>query len=497
MLGLSTGNGISQNRYKAIFENAIDAIFLYQVDENEKFSKFIEVNKAACRKLEYSKEEFLNLKLADISWDTDVEKEMPGLQELAEKNGQALIERTLKSKSGKIFFVEISCHLFELDNLPVILSIVRDITERKKMETELKESEERYRQLVELAPIAICVHCDGKIVFANKKCLKMLEFTDGEEIIGKDVMSFVHPDYITIVKTRIKEVLFHNISTDLMEQKFITRAGRIIDVESAATPISDKGKKAVLVVVKDITERKKHEEQLKRTKKILQENEKLSLISQMAGVVAHEIRNPLTAVNGFTQLLCQKYENDQTIKTYINIMLNELASVDKLVIDFLQIAHPKQPKLKIISANNILKKVMKVINGQLRLNKIGLIHNFYKDLPLIMVDENQIKQAVLNILNYAIENMASGGKIQLATDLDENDKEILIEIILIGCKISNEVLANMGMPLYNIRDLGTGLSLSISYSIIKAHNGRIEIDKNFQEGFKITIYLPRPEDHYG
>jgi len=93
--------------------------------------------------------------------------------------------------------------------------------------------------------------------------------------------------------------------------------------------------------------------------------------------------------------------------------------------------------------------------------------------------------------------MASGGKIQLATDLDENDKEILIEIILIGCKISNEVLANMGMPLYNIRDLGTGLSLSISYSIIKAHNGRIEIDKNFQEGFKITIYLPRPEDHYG
>ncbi|MCL6472721.1 MAG: PAS domain S-box protein [Firmicutes bacterium] len=142
----------------------------------------------------------------------------------------------------------------------VILSLT-DITKHKTTEKLLKESEERYRYLVELSPDGIAVHSEGKLVYVNNAALKILGAEKPEDLIGKPVLEFVHPDYIEAAKERLK-LMQEGKPVSPLEEKFIRLDGESVDVEVAAAPIIYQGKPSVLVVARDITERKKASEEI-------------------------------------------------------------------------------------------------------------------------------------------------------------------------------------------------------------------------------------------
>ncbi len=147
--------------------------------------------------------------------------------------------------------------------------IVSDITERKKAERSLQESEERYRRLVELSPDAIAIHSEGKIVFCNTAGAKLLGALGTEELIGKSTIDFVHPDYRGLVKERARQMREQGSAVPLTQEKFIRIDGSVIDVEVAAMPFIYEKKPGIQVIFRDITERKKAEEKIREQAALL------------------------------------------------------------------------------------------------------------------------------------------------------------------------------------------------------------------------------------
>jgi PAS domain S-box-containing protein len=162
--------------------------------------------------------------------------------------------RAVQDADGRVLHYEIS---------------VEDITERKQAEEALWESEERYRQLVELSPETIAVHSEGKIVFINTAGAKLLGAADPDQLIGKPIMDFLHPDYRDTVKGRIGQIGEEGEEAPVVEEKFIRLDGTVVDVEVAAIPFTYQGRPAVQAIARDITERKQAEEALRESEQRL------------------------------------------------------------------------------------------------------------------------------------------------------------------------------------------------------------------------------------
>jgi signal transduction histidine kinase len=243
-----------------------------------------------------------------------------------------------------------------------------------------------------------------------------------------------------------------------------------------------------VAIFQDITE-------LRRTQKAVRERERLAIIGQMAAGMAHEIKNPLTAVRGFAQLLKEKCPDNPTLVEYVQIILEEVDRANAVIVDFLQLSRPKQPVLKSQSVNGLLEEIIAIVGPQSFLKKIALAYEMADGLPRCRMDQDQIKQVLLNICQNAIEAMPGGGILKIKAGHLPAQKEIYIAISDTGCGISQEKLEHIGVPFFTTKTTGTGLGLSISYSIIRAHNGRVEMESKEGEGTTFRIYLPcRPLD---
>ncbi|OFW34287.1 MAG: hypothetical protein A2074_05585, partial [Candidatus Aquicultor primus] len=169
------------------------------------------------------------------------------------KGSSAVFESAHVKKDGSVLSVEVHAHIVEFQGKEVIIAIARDITGRKHAEELLRDSEERYRRLVELSPVAIAVHSGGKIVYANAAAAKLLGTSEPSELIDRPILSLVHPEDHALVKERVSLMMQGN-EVDLTEERFVRLDGEIIDVEVAASPIVYNGKQAIQVAVRDVTE---------------------------------------------------------------------------------------------------------------------------------------------------------------------------------------------------------------------------------------------------
>jgi PAS domain S-box-containing protein len=140
-----------------------------------------------------------------------------------------------------------------------VVAVYTDISERKRSERALQESEERFRNLVESSPEGIVIHSQGKIMFANQAAARILRVSDPAEVIGKPVLDWVHPDYREVIKERVQKMMASGEAAPLLEEKFLRADGSVVDVEVAATPVVFGGQVASQVVFRDITARKQAE----------------------------------------------------------------------------------------------------------------------------------------------------------------------------------------------------------------------------------------------
>ncbi|MBO2946200.1 PAS domain-containing protein [Paenibacillus sp. F411] len=246
-------------------------------------------------------------------------------------------------------------------------------------------------------------------------------------------------------------------------------------------PVRDKQGRIIHYVKfsEDITDRKHAEEMLRK-------NEMLSAVGQLAAGVAHEIRNPLTALKGFTKLMSGKgMGNDM----YIDIMLNELNRIEQIVSELLVLAKPQAIDFVEKDLTPILQDVLMLLESQANMNNVEMNALFTEGLRVFGV-ENQLKQVFINILKNAIEAMPSGGRVDVLAELHADQQQIIVQFIDNGTGIPASKLAKLGEPFYSTKNKGTGLGLMVSYKIIQNHKGTIRFESEEGQGTTVTIAIP-------
>jgi two-component system, sporulation sensor kinase E len=357
-------------------------------------------------------------------------------------------------------------------------AMIQAIYERTRAEKLLEESEQRYKSLHENNPDAICsFDLLGQFISVNPATERITGYP-ADELLHKSIMQMILPSDIEHCTRHFQKAI--QGETQTYEITFIHKNGFPVNLEVINVPIVVNDKIAgVYAISKDITE-KKHAEYL------LIKSEKLSIVGQLAAGVAHEIRNPLTSLKGFVQLLKGRTQDNNQ---FFDIMLSELDRINFIVSEFLVIAKPQVVQFELRDINNILNSTIAFLNTQAILRNVEIISFIQEEFPPILCDENQIKQVFINVLNNSIDAMPDGGEIIIKARLNERGG-IVMTFIDQGVGIPDERISRLGEPFYTTKEKGTGLGLMVSYKIIENHNGHLNIQSKVGKGTVVSIILP-------
>jgi PAS domain S-box-containing protein len=465
----------SEERYRLIAEHSSDMITKFSPD-----GICLYASPACYPLLGYVPDDLLGHSLFEFIHPDDVQA-LGDLHQMLLAEGRIFtVTNRIKSKAGEFKWVETTCkgvHDERTGRIREFIGISRDIHERKNAEEELRKREKRYRRLVEHSPETVMICRDGLIVYINKAGMKLLGAGSKEELVGRPLFSFIQNDYHDTIMEQLQKVTLDE-EVELIEQKFIRLDGKIIDVEVKGIATIYKDQPAVHVIVRDITERK-------RTQELLQNSEKLTLVGQLAAGIAHEIRNPLTSLKGFLQLMQTDGREKQE---YFSIMSSELTRIELIVSELLVLAKPHSTSFKERDLANLLRHVVTLLDTEAILKKVQIQLILETEIPPICCDENQLKQAFINFLKNSIEAMPNGGDIVIG--VRRHGDQVVIRFEDSGVGIPEELIPKLGEPFYTTKEKGTGLGLMISYRIIQNHRGHVRMMSKQGEGTVVEVTIP-------
>ncbi|WP_162463305.1 CheR family methyltransferase [Paenibacillus psychroresistens] len=384
-----------------------------------------------------------------------------------------IIEKDIQSKNGKYYSVKIlPCRAADQTVVGVVISLV-DISEAKKTSEELLMLSHAIHQ----SPGSIVITDLGqRIKYTNARYMEQTGY-QMEEVVNLTLNLFsdnLSAEQLSAIWDQVQAG--EKWVGELINKR---KNGESYAELVTLLPIKDDDDKIIsyLRVSDDITEQK-------HTLELLYKSDMLSVVGQLAAGIAHEIRNPLTALKGFTKLLAP----DTKKKNYIEIMMSELNRIETIISELLMLARPQMLHFEKKNVLDILQDVIMLLEGQAILNNVEIITKFADDLPWIICVQNQLKQVFINIIKNGIEAMPQGGDLIIKARLLESNK-ILISFTDHGVGIPENKIPQIGDPFYSTKENGTGLGLMVSYKIIENHQGNIEIKSIVGKGTTFEIIL--------
>ncbi|MCG8395463.1 PAS domain-containing protein [Bacillus atrophaeus] len=391
-----------------------------------------------------------------------------------------MIEQTWKRLDGTPVHLEVKAAPAIYKNQRAELLLLIDISSRKKFQTILQKSRERYQLLIQNSIDTIAVIHKGKWVFMNESGISLFEAATYEDLIGKNIYDHLHPCDHEDVKKRIQNIAEHKTDSEVMKQSWFTFQNRLIYTEMVCIPTTFFGETAVQVILRDISERKQTEE-------LMLKSEKLSIAGQLAAGIAHEIRNPLTAIKGFLQLMKPTMEGNDH---YFDIVFSELSRIELILSELLMLAKPQQHAFKEhLNLKKLISEVTALLETQANLNGIFIKTAFQRESIFINGDQNQLKQVFINLIKNAVESMPDGGTVEIDTTEDEHSVHVTIKDE--GEGIPEKVLKRIGEPFLTTKEKGTGLGLMVTFNIIENHQGTIQVDSKPEKGTAFKISFPK------
>lgn len=377
----------------------------------------------------------------------------------------------------QVVFPSLSIHT-EMQN-----KIERHSLEREKAEGQLRATRAQLESFImdNLDPILIFNQHDQLI-----KVNYAFERTYGwsaEEVLGISVtqIPIASPEQEAEV-LRNRNIVISGVGVEAYETFSIKKDGTKLHVLLSCSPIRDAQNRVngFAVIIRDITEKKLAEQ-------LLISSEKQSIAAQLAAGIAHEIRNPITSIKGFLQLL-QRSKSTNHDK-YFEIMFSEFDRIELIIRELLVLAKPQVTKFELKDIRTIIEDVMTLLEGQAHLNNIQIITIFELEEAYLNCDENQIKQMCINFIKNAIESMPNGGNLTIELKL-YGKNQVLIGIADEGFGIPEQILKLLGQPFYTTKEKGTGLGFMVSKKIVENHYGQLRVSSEVNKGTTIEVLLP-------
>jgi len=533
---------LEANRYRILFNNTNDIVFIYGVTPEGLPGHFIEVNEVTCQKLEYSREEFLTLTPMDINAAPEpvatlgyTRSEMVVLSdsEVTEKTrkymsheAQAQTDKILEkgqmvyggeyvSRSGRIIPVEIIAQRFDLNDNPMIMCTAHDITERKQTQRALQESEQRFQDFFAHSPIGVALY-DGrrKLVDVNQACLKLFGIPDTREYVKFN--PFDNPFIPPAAKDRLNkgETVRYETTIDFKEvlrlSLFISgktgQANLDILVQNLGLD-SDYKQKGYLVQVQDNTQRVKAEEALRQSEKQLRQAEKMEAIGSLAGGIAHDFNNILTPILGYSEIIMRTSAKTDAIYQYMQEIHKASNRAKELVNQILAFSRKTEKEGHPIHISPIVKEVLVLIRASLP-ESIEINRIIKAEEDVVLGDPTQIHQILMNlctnaghamkvkggILEVRLTNFVITGRSSEFPSLQPG-RYLRISVRDSGTGIDKAVLGRIFEPFFTTKERGegTGMGLAVVHGIVSSMKGTITVDTEAGKGSVFHVVLPTIE----
>jgi two-component system, cell cycle sensor histidine kinase and response regulator CckA len=492
----------SQQRYADIFNATSDAIFIHDAETGE----VLDVNDRMLEMYGCTREQVVGGSVEDFTAGV----EPYTLAEAAEKVRQAIdegpqvFEWRAKRSDGELFWVEVALRSTTIADKQCVLAAVRDITDRKRTEEELRESKGRLLSVFRAAPTGIGVVTDRVVKQVNERLCEMTGYSE-EELTGQNArMLYVSDDdYEYVGSEKYRQI--RERGTGTVETRWRRKDGRVINVLLSSTPM-DLGDllKGVTFTALDITARKQAEEEREKLEAQLRQSQKMEAVGQLAGGIAHDFNNLLQVILGYGEMAQRQTQPGSELHEHLHEVLNAGDRAKVLVSQLLAFSRRQVLEMEDLDINEVIADLMKMIRRVIG-EHIALDILPGHDLGIVRADRGQVTQMLTNLCVNARDAMPEGGTITIETEnarIDEAYCEshawskpgryILLSVTDSGCGMDKETVARVFEPFFTTKDVGkgTGLGLSIVYGLVKQHEGQIDIYSEVGKGTRFKIYLP-------
>lgn len=482
----------SEQRFKTMFDTAANGILLADL----KKKKFTLANDTICQMLGYNHDEITRLGVADIH----PEEALPKVVDAFERQvrGELKLARDLpvKRKDGSVFFADISSVVVTLSGVRYLMGYFADATERHLAEAAFSESEERYRTIFEESNDAIYISTpDGRFIDINPAGVRLFGYPSREAIMAVNIN-----DLYSDAEARklYLQRLERSGTIKDYEVKLRKKDGEEVIVSVSATAVRDSAGviSSMRGSMRDITDQRRLEGQLIQA-------QKMESIGNLAGGVAHDFNNYLTAIQGYADLALLEQPGDGIMQEYLDEIKSSSERAADLTRQLLLFGRREEVNLHPLDLGDTIANLQKML-GRLIGERYSIVTRISANLPMVVADKGLIEQVLVNLVVNSRDAMPDGGEIVLeAGSIDvadvvpggarePADGYVLLSVADNGSGIDSETIDHIFEPFFTTKDIGkgTGLGLSVVYGIIAQHCGEIVVESELGQGTVFNIYLP-------
>jgi PAS domain S-box-containing protein len=489
-----------------LLKYSIDISFdgVYWIDPD---GRFVYVNNTGCRSLGYDLHELLHMRVTDVNLRVTPER-WAEVWRTIRNNKVFTAESVHRRKDGSEYPVEIISTYVKFGEQEYCNGFARDITERKRVEEALQQSEKKFRLLTENSVIGIYIIQDGKMAYVNSSFAKTFGYSSDEINDKLSPEDLIHPDDIQIVMRKLQERQEGIVEKSSNIFKAIKKDKSLIYIEVYGMIFDYQGRPAVMGTLLDVTERKSAEVEHEKIEEQFRMALKMEAVGRLAGGLAHDFNNMLSIILGYGEHLIEQLYDRNLLQEEAKEIVKASQRSASLIRQLLAYSRRQTLQPKVLVLNTVIRNMDKMVH-QLLGEDTKLELQLSRDLAYVMADPGQIEQVILNLVVNAHDAMPQGGTLIIKTENVELDDAyardhtnvmpgpyVMLAMTDTGFGMDKETLAHIFDPFFTTKEKGkgTGLGLPMVYGIVKQSGGHIWVDSEPGNGTTFKIYLPQTQD---
>jgi two-component system cell cycle sensor histidine kinase/response regulator CckA len=488
----------SETRFRELFNHMNGAVAVYEAKNGGEDFIFLDFNRQGERIDNLRREDVIGKSVVDV---------FPGVRDFGLLGIFRRVWKTGKPERHPISHYEDRRISGWRDNyvykLPTgeIVAVYEDVTERMQMIQALTESEQNFKALAENANDGILIAApDGSHLYANPGAARITGFSESE-LLGIKMEQLAHPDHSRANRRHLNDRIRGTPAVGQYETVIVGRSGQPVTIEVSGARSTWQGQPVSIVIFRDITERRRLEEELCRT-------QKMEAVANLAGAVAHDFNNLLTAINGYSRMVRDALPADDPLRRDVGEIEKAGERAAELTRRLMTLGRPQILETRTLNLNGIIDGIETMLKPLLGEN-IRLVTVKSPDLGNVRANSGHMEQIIVNLAVNARDAMPDGGELRIETANVEIDPHntatfgglrpgpyVILRVSDTGTGMERDVLERVFEPFFTTKDkdTGRGLGLAVVYGMVRQYEGHVAIQSEVGKGTVLTIHLPRVND---